>query len=130
MLKRSLKTAVVMCTLSIALTATAQAGTLENLERERSTTINYFLDANMEPNERLARVEASKRRLLDMERMVLRDKSLRGKSTPVVRRAFSNYDVTFLAHAATEKDLSMVDNWLEQFDVSTDALMAAKVGRR
>lgn len=130
MLKRPFKAMLVVCAVSAALTATAQAGTLENLERERSTTINYFLDANLEPNERLARVEASKRRLIDMERMVLRDQSLRGKSTPVVRRAFSNYDVTFLAHAATEKNLSMVDNWLEQFDVSTDALMAAKVGRR
>ncbi len=130
MLKRSLKTLLVSSCIVAAFSAAAEAGTLENLERERAQTVAYFLDSQLEPSERLARIEVSKRRLIDMERMVLRDKSLRGKTTPIVRRAFLNYDVTFMAHSATEKNLTMVDNWLDQFSVSTDTLMAAKIGKR
>lgn len=130
MLKHTLKTLLVGTCIVAGFSAAAEAGTLENLERERAQTIQYFLDGQMEANERLARIEVSKRRLIDMERMVLRDKSLRGKTTPIVRRAFLNYDVTFMAHSATEKNLTMVDNWLDQFEVNTDTLMSAKIGKR
>ena len=130
MLKRSLKTLLVGSCIVAGFSVAAEAGTLENLERERAQTVQYFLDGQMEPNERLARIEVSKRRLIDLERMVLRDKSLRGKTTPIVRRAFLNYDVTFMAHSATEKNITMVDNWLDQFEVNTDTLMSAKIGKR
>ena len=62
--------------------------------------------------------------------MVLRDEALKGKNTPVVRRAFSNYDLTFLVHAAMEKKISLMDNWLEQVGVSTGTLMSARKGMR
>ena len=35
--------------------------------------------------------------------MVLRDDKLTGRNTPQVRRAFANYDLTFLVHASAEK---------------------------
>ena len=69
-------------------------------------------------------------RLVDLERMVLRDDSLQGKSTPAVRNAFENYDLSFLAHASVEQNRSMVDHWLEQVGVSTNSLMSARLGRR
>ncbi|SCA58263.1 conserved exported hypothetical protein [Candidatus Terasakiella magnetica] len=111
-------------------TTQAHAGTLENLERERSMTVKTFLDANMSVDERQAKLDSQRRRLVDLERIVMRDKSLRGKNTKTVRIAFKNYDVTFLGHASAEKGHSMVDHWLMQFGVSTDDLMSTRVGRR
>ena len=45
-------------------------------------------------------------------------------------KAFENYDLTFLAHASVEKNLSLTDHWLEQVGVSTHSLMSTRVGRR
>ena len=67
---------------------------------------------------------------VDLERILLRDKSVVGKNTPQVRKAFENYDLTFLAHASVEKNLSLTDHWLEQVGVSTHSLMSTRVGRR
>ena len=109
------------------ITNTAQAGTLENLERERSFLINTFLDPDLATGTRLKKIEMSKPRLIDLERMVLRDKSLTGKNTSTVRKAFSNYDLTFLIHAAAEKNRAPVDIWLEQVGLTTNQLLIAKV---
>lgn len=114
----------------LTLTTTAQAGTLENLERERSMTINTFFDASLNVNERQAKLDSQNRRLIDLERIVMRDQSLRGQNTKTVRIAFQNYDVTFLGHASAEKGHTMVEHWLRQFNVSTDDLMSSRVGSR
>ena len=53
-----------------------------------------------------------------------------GNTGPVVRRAFASYDLTFLTHAAAEQERSMLDLWLEQVGLTTDAVMNAKSGRR
>jgi hypothetical protein len=111
-------------------TGIASADSLENLERERAILIESMLNPELSPAERQQRIEAEKRRLVDLERMVLRDDALKGKNTPVVRKAFANYDLTFLVHASTEKKLSLMDNWLEQVGVSTQTLMAARKGMR
>ena len=105
----------------------AQAGTLENLERERAFLIKTFLDPDLAAGARLKKIEMSKPRLIDLERMVLRDDSLTGRNTPVVRKAFSNYDLTFLIHAAAEKNRTPVDIWLEQVGLSTSQLLVAEV---
>jgi hypothetical protein len=115
---------------TIAFSATAHAGTLENLERERSMTIKTFLDSGMSVDERQAKLDSQRRRLVDLERIVMRDEELRGQNTKTVQVAFKNYDVTFLGHASAEKGHSMVDHWLEQFGISTDNLMATRVGSR
>ena len=110
--------------------AAAQAGTIENLERERSIALEALLSADLTPGEREERIGLSKARLVDLERMVLRDQGLRGKSTPTVRAAFENYDLTFLVHASIERNRTVVDHWMEQVGVSTGTLMAARAGRR
>ena len=115
---------------AIGATAAAQATSLENLERERAFLIEAFLDPEITPAERQARIETSKQRLIDLERIVLRDDSLVGRNTPNVRRAFNNYDLTFLVHAAAEKDMGMVDVWLAELGVTTRNLMSARMGRR
>ena len=107
-----------------------QAGTLENLERERAIFIDSLLDPEASAVERIEKVRISKRRLIDLERMVLRDSSLTGRNTPTVRRAFENYDLTFLVHASAENNVSAIDAWLGQIGITTQSLMSAKMGRR
>jgi len=108
----------------------AAAGTLENLERERAILLQTVLTTDLTPEQRQAKLSVSRNRLIDMERMVLRDKSLIGKASPAVSAAFDNYDLTFIVHASSERDRTLVDHWLEQIGVSTQTLMNARLGRR
>lgn len=122
---------LMLTAISCALFASAaSAGTLENLERERAIVLDTYLDQSLDPAARHSKTQISRNRLVDLERMVLRDKSLAGKDTPHVRKAFDNYDLTFLVHAATEANRGVFDHWLEQVGVSTQSLMNARVGRR
>ena len=114
----------------LALPGAAMAGSLENLERERAILLEAMLKPAVDGGERLDKLAIGKRRLVDLERILLRDKSVVGKNTPQVRKAFENYDLTFLAHASVEKNLSLTDHWLEQVGVSTHSLMSTRVGRR
>lgn len=108
----------------------AQAGTLENMERERAILLESLWTAELSPEKRQAKIEMSRNRLIDLERMVLRDKSLIGKSTPAVRAAYERYDLTFLVHASIERNRALLDHWLHQIGVSTESLMNARIGRR
>ena len=115
---------------SLVASGAALAGTVENLERERAIAIEILLSPNMDPAERQSSVEITRTRLVDLERMVLRDDGLRGRNTPAVRAAFENYDLSFLVHASIEKNRSLLDHWLEQLGVTTNSLMSARIGRR
>ena len=75
---------------TVAVSSVAQAGTLENMERERAILLDALLSAELDPKKRQQKIEVSRYRLIDLERMVLRDKSLAGKNTPAVRAAFEN----------------------------------------
>ena len=110
--------------------APAMAGSLENLERERAIRIQDMLNPALTPDARAERQVAGERRLVDFERMVINDRDLVGRNTPVVRVAFRNYDLTFMVHAAVEKGITLTDNWLEQIGVSTASLKTTRVGRR
>ena len=118
------------CLMATVLTTPVAAGTLENMERERALAIDTFLSADITPNEREERLALARARLVDLERMVMRDESLQGKNTPAVRNTFENYDLSFMAHASVERNRSMIDHWLEQVGVSTNSLMSARLGRR
>lgn len=123
--------ALAACVLGPAIEPSAAgAGSLENLERERAHLIKAMLDAGLAPAERHARVGSAARRLRDLERMAIRDDHLVGRNTPAVRRAFADYDLTFLVHAAGETGMSITDKWLEEVGVSTHSLMATRLGRR
>ena len=111
-------------------TAPAQAGSVENLERERAMVLQAILMPDLGPDERLVKIGASQRRLVDLERIVLRDDSLTARATPAVRTAFQNYDLTFLMHAATEKKMLMVDNWFTAMGLTTQSIMATRTGPR
>ena len=115
---------------AISFAPAANAGTVENLERERAIAIETMLNPELKPEARHARVELFKRRLVDLERMALRDQSLKGRNTRNVRRLFENYDLSFLIHASVEKNLNVLDAWLEQIGVSTQTVMSATTRRR
>ena len=51
----------------------AAAGSVENLERERAIMLETMLKSDLTPQERHEKVRVSKRRLIDLERIVLRD---------------------------------------------------------
>jgi hypothetical protein len=127
---RVLKSLALAGTVLALTSGIAHADTLDNLERERAILIEAMLDPELTPPERQTRMESEQRRLVDLERMVLRDDSLKGRATPTVRKAFANYDLTFMVHAALEKKVSLTDNWLEQVGVSTQSLLAARKGMR
>ena len=116
--------------LLIGLAAPATAGTLENMERERAIMIETMLSGDIDNNQRQGRLDIARTRLLDLERMVLRDKSLLGKNQPLVRAAFDNYDLTFVVHASVENNRSLADHWLSEIGLSTQAIMNARSGRR
>lgn len=118
--------------LAIAVTplAMANATTLDNLERERARLLSNYLDPALAANERQRLTEPARRRLVDLERMVLRDESLAAKPNATVRRAFENYDLTFLVHASAEKKATILEVWLREVGVSTSTTLAARVGRR
>jgi hypothetical protein len=124
---------IIASTISIAILCSnlaitpASAGVLENLERERASVLKSILDPELSPSERQKKIQGSKMRLIDLERMVLRDDKLKGRNTPTVRRAFENYDLTFLLHAATEKNLTITDNWLAELGITTQNIMSAQI---
>ena len=57
---------------SIALVSTtpANAGSVENLERERAMVLQAILMPDLGPDERVSKIGASQRRLIDLERIV------------------------------------------------------------
>ena len=128
-MKRILILAALTCS-TLMMSSAAQAGTVENLERERAHLIETFLNPTASPAERQGKIETTTRRLVDLERMVLRDDSLKGRNTPAVRKAFANYDLTFLVHASLENNHALLDHWLETVGLSTETVMAARKGRR
>ncbi len=123
-------TGITMAAFFSGLTAAASAGTLENMERERAIMIETMLSGDIDYTQREGRIEIARTRLVDLERMVLRDKSLIGKNQPLVRAAFDNYDLTFVIHASVEKNRSIADHWLSEIGLSTQAVMNARAGRR
>jgi hypothetical protein len=124
--------ATVGLTLAIAASApgTANAASLDNLERERARLLSNYLDPALAANDRQRLIEPARRRLVDLERMVLRDETLTAKPNATVRRAFENYDLTFLVHAAAEKKVTILEVWLREVGVSSSTTLAARVGRR
>jgi len=106
------------------------AGSLENLERERAIMLDSFLV--LEPNitKRMDHKLITRQRLIDLERLVLRDKKLLKSNRSLVRVALKNYDLTFLIHASVEKNKDVFEHWLQEVGVSSSSLKKARVGRR
>ena len=111
---------------AVLISAPAVAGSLENLERERSIMVSLLLDADLNIAQRQEKIAFSKRRLTDLERIALNDKALRESRSPLVLKVFKNYEMSFLVHSAAESGHSMSTHWLEGIGLSTSDLMNAR----
>ena len=122
---------LILAVLLIAAAAgTAQAASLEHLERERALLISTLLDPALDAEERATRVETARRRLVDLEALTLRDPKVREDRRPIARRAFADYDLTFLGHASLERGIAPIDLWMERLGLSSARILSARVGRR
>ena len=108
---------------AVLISAPAVAGSLENLERERSIMVSLLLDADLNIAQRQEKIALSKRRLTDLERIALNDKALKKSRSPLVLKVFKNYEMSFLVHSAAESGRSMSTHWLEGIGLSTSDLM-------
>jgi len=118
-----------VCLATLGMAATAQAGSIENMERERALVIGQILDPAMSSQMRWERMGYSKRRMADLERIALNDKTLQDSRKPSVLRAFREYELSFLVHAATESQRPITVHWLETMGLTTSDLMNARVSK-
>lgn len=132
-LRRSLVIGV-LATLAAAQTSTVNArenlNSIKNLERERAVLIDHMRSTKLTPQQRHKAIQQSRRRLVDMERMVIRDDRLQGSASPLVSRTFSNYELSFLVHASTESQRQITDHWLAEVGLTSETLLSSRKGRR
>jgi hypothetical protein len=114
---------------SLGVSFSAQAGSIENMERERAIVISQILDPAMSSQTRWKRMGYSKRRMVDLERIALNDKSLQDSRKHSVMRAFREYELSFLVHAATESQRPITVHWLETMGLTTSDLMNARISK-
>ncbi|MGB2062740.1 MAG: hypothetical protein ACPHW3_09635 [Candidatus Puniceispirillales bacterium] len=114
---------------SFTATMPAMANSLDNLERERAIAIAKMLDGDISVPQRSEYMMSSWRRLTDLEKIVINDKSLKSSAPVAAVRAFNNYELTFLSHAAAENNQMITQHWAETVGLSTSDLLVARVGR-
>lgn len=121
---------ILLSSVLVSSMSVAENRTLYNLERERASLVDIITSEQLSPNERDRKIKSSQRRLMDMERMVIRDDRLLGSKDPLVKKAFDHYETTFLVHASAEANLHIVDFWLEQLNLDSKEILGSKRGRR
>lgn len=103
---------------------------LQNLERERAALIQDILSPALNVQQRQQQLAKRQRQLTDMERMVMRDERLLNSVSPVVKNAFTQYELTFLVHAGAEHKQSASEHWLNSVNVTNSAVLNTRVGFR
>ena len=110
--------------------SSVEATTIKNLERTRANTVAVILDININPNQRIQKIEKEKLKLLDMERITINDNKLSKQPSEYTVKAFKNFDLTFLVHASLEKDKSLAVHWFEEVGFTTSNLKRTKAIRK
>lgn len=103
---------------------------LENLERERASFISTMSDLALSMDERQRKSKQIYRRMVDIERMVLRDERIASSDKLIVKKAFANYDLTFLAHASAESERDPYSHWLYALNITPDVISRSNAGAR
>ena len=103
---------------------------LENLERERAALLKVMTDSNLPPDVRQQKHNSIYRRMTDIERMVLRDDRIANSDKVMVKKAFANYDLTFLVHASAEHKTQPLNHWLNTLGVNASSIASSKMGYR
>ena len=106
------------------------ANTIDNLERERAKALNLILDKSVSIGDRKSKLEKSKMRLLDLERMTINSKNINKNPSYQTIKAFEKFDLTFLVHSSLEKGKSLSLTWLEKIGLTTENLMSTRVSRK
>ena len=106
------------------------ANTIDNLERERAKALNLILDKSVSIGDRKSKLEKSKMRLLDLERMTINSKNINKNPSYQTIKAFEEFDLTFLVHSSLEKGKSISLTWLEKIGLTTENLMSTRVSRK
>ncbi|MFT6268383.1 MAG: hypothetical protein ACJAVV_001191 [Alphaproteobacteria bacterium] len=117
-------------TANAATSASMKTLSLQNLERERAALIQDILSPALDIQQRQQQLIKRQRHLTDMERMVMRDERLLVSTSPLVKNAFKQYDLTFLVHAGAENKRSASEHWLSTMNVTSDAVLNTQVGYR
>ena len=107
-----------------------EAATIKNLERTRANTVAVILDMNINPNQRIQKVEKARLKLLDMERITINDGKISKNPSQYAVKAFENFDLTFLVHSSLEKDKTIAVHWLEEVGFTTSNLKRTKAIRK
>ena len=108
----------------------ANANIIDNLERERAKALNLILDKSISIGDRKSKLEKSKMRLLDLERMTINSKNINKNPSYQTIKAFEKFDLTFLVHSSLEKGKSLSLTWLEKIGLTTENLMSTRVSRK
>ena len=108
----------------------ANANTIDNLERESAKALNLILDKSVSIGDRKSKLEKSKMRLIDLERMTINSKNINKNPSYQTIKAFEKFDLTFLVHSSLEKGKSLSLTWLEKIGLTTENLMSTRVSRK
>ena len=116
--------------LSLSFIQPTLAGPIDNLERERSRVLGHILNKDISIIERKQLIKKSKMRLLDLERIVINDKNINNNPDYNTRKAFDNFELTFLVHTSLERERPISITWLESIGLTTNNLMSTRVSRK
>lgn len=117
--------------LTTTITANANAlFTLENLERERAALLENLSSIDVAAYQREQKSRQIVRRLTDIERMVLRDDRIAASNSVMAKKAFENYELTFLVHAKSESKKALMAHWLHQMNITTNSIKQTRLGAR
>ena len=98
--------------------------TLENLERDRAALLENLSSTTLTVHQREQKTNSIVRRLTDIERMVLRDDRIAASNSVMAKKAFENYELTFLVHAGSESKKSPMVHWLSELNITTNSIKA------
>jgi hypothetical protein len=104
--------------------------TLENLERQRAVLLNNLTIKKLNSYERENKTKQLINRLVDLERMVLRDDRIAQSNSVMAKKAFQSYELTFLVHAASESKKSPMAHWLHSLKITDESIAKSKSGAR
>ena len=116
--------------ISFVVSSYANGSPIGPLERERAKTLNLILDKTISIAERKKKLEKSKMKLLDLERMTINNKQINKNPDTHTIRAFEDFDLTFLVHNSFERNKPLSITWFEKIGLTTDNIMNTRVSRR
>jgi hypothetical protein len=62
--------------------------------------------------------------------MVLRDDRIAESQSVMAKKAFENYELTFMVHAGSESQKTMTAHWLTQLNITEQSINQARIGAR